>query len=138
VKRLIVFDLDGTLAGSKSPLDADLSKLLYDLLLLVKVAVISGGDWPQFEEQLLSKLPNDERLVNLSLLPPCGTKFYRYDAAAWEQIYSEDFTTVERDNILSSLRRRSTSRTSNLQIQQIMGRTNRRPPFMIFSVFCKP
>jgi HAD superfamily hydrolase (TIGR01484 family) len=100
-----VFDLDGTLAGSKSPLDADLSKLLYDLLLLVKVAVISGGDWPQFEEQLLSKLPKDERLVNLSLLPTCGTKFYRYDAAAWEQIYSEDFTAVERDNVLNSLKK---------------------------------
>jgi hypothetical protein len=30
--------------------------------LIVKVAVISGGDWPQFEKQLLSNLPHDERL----------------------------------------------------------------------------
>jgi phosphomannomutase len=104
VKKLIVFDLDGTLAGSKSPLDAEMSALLHDLLLIVKVAVISEGDWPQFAEQLLASLPNDERLANLSLLPTCGTKFYRYDAAAWKQIYSEDFTTVERDKILSSLR----------------------------------
>jgi phosphomannomutase len=103
VKKLIVFDLDGTLAGSKSPLDSEMSGLLHDLLLIVKVAVISGGDWPQFEKQLLSNLPHDERLANLSLLPTCGTKFYRYDSAAWKKIYSEDLTAEERDKILSSL-----------------------------------
>ncbi|HEY4932412.1 MAG TPA: HAD-IIB family hydrolase [Terriglobales bacterium] len=105
MKKLIVFDLDGTLAESKSPLDAEMSGLLHDLLAIVKVAVISGGDWPQFEKQLLSNLPHDERLANLSLLPTCGTKFYRYDSADWKRIYSEDFTTGERDKILSSLKK---------------------------------
>jgi hydroxymethylpyrimidine pyrophosphatase-like HAD family hydrolase len=57
MKKLIVFDLDGTLAESKSPLDAEMSKLLGALLGIVKVAVISGGNWPQFEKQLLSNLP---------------------------------------------------------------------------------
>ena len=73
MKKLIVYDLDGTLAESKSSLDAEMSALLHDLLGIVKVAVISGGDWPQFEKQLLSNLPHDERLENLSLLPTCGT-----------------------------------------------------------------
>jgi phosphomannomutase len=104
VKTLIVFDLDGTLAGSKSPLDSEMSGLLHDLLLIVKVAVISGGDWPQFEEQLLSNFPQDERLKNLSLLPTSGTKFYQYDAGAWTKIYSDDFSSEERDKILSSLK----------------------------------
>ena len=104
MKKLIVYDLDGTLAESKSALDSKMAALLHELLGVVKVAVISGGDWPQFEEQLLANLPKDERLANLSLLPTCGTKFYRYDASAWKQIYSEDFTTVERDKILSSLK----------------------------------
>jgi len=44
VKKLIVFDLDGTLADSKSALDAEMSALLHDLLGIVQVAVISGGD----------------------------------------------------------------------------------------------
>jgi phosphoglycolate phosphatase-like HAD superfamily hydrolase len=70
VKKLIVFDLDGTLAESKSSLDAEMSALLHDLLGIVKVAVISGGDWPQFEKQLLSNLPHDERLVNGKLYSP--------------------------------------------------------------------
>ena len=38
VKKLIVFDLDGTLAASKSSLDAEMSYLLHDLLGVVKVA----------------------------------------------------------------------------------------------------
>jgi phosphomannomutase len=125
VKKLIVFDLDGTLAGSKSPLDSEMSGLLHDLLLIVKVAVISGGDWPQFEKQLLSNLPHDDRLANLSLLPTCGTKFYRYDSAAWKKIYSEDLTAEERDKILSSLTKAIISadfKTDKLRGEQIEDR----------------
>jgi phosphomannomutase len=79
MKKLIVFDLDGTIAESKSSLDAEMSALLRDLLGIVKVAVISGGNWPQFEKQLVSKLPHGANLTNLSLLPTCGTKFYKYN-----------------------------------------------------------
>ena len=103
MKKLIVFDLDGTLAESKSSLDAEMSARLHDLLGIVKVAVISGGDWPQFEKQLLSNLPHDERLVNLSLLPTGGTKFYQY-SGDWEKLYEEDFTPEEREKIFSSLK----------------------------------
>ncbi len=60
VKKLIVFDLDGTLAASKSSLDAEMSSLLHDLLGVVKVAIISGGAWLQFEKQVLSHLPQDD------------------------------------------------------------------------------
>lgn len=66
------------------------------------MAVISGGDWPQLEKQLLSNLPHDERLVNLSLLPTCGTKFFQYKED-WKKIYSEDFTTDEKEKIETSL-----------------------------------
>ena len=104
MKKLIVFDLDGTLAESKSSLDAEMSALLHDLLGVVKVAVISGGGWPQFEKQLLSNLPHDERLVNLSLLPTCGTKFFQY-ARDWKKLYEEDFTADEKQRIVSSLKK---------------------------------
>ena len=103
MKKLIVFDLDGTLTASKSAVDPEMSGLLHDLLAIVKVAVISGGGWPQFEKQLVSNLPHDKLLANLSLLPTCGTKFYRYESADWKKIYSEDFTTDQREKILDSL-----------------------------------
>ena len=81
-----------------------MSALLGELLGIVKVAVISGGNWPQFEKQVLAKLPHDGRLKNLSLLPTCGTKFYRYDSG-WKLLYSEDFTAGEKGKIIRSLRR---------------------------------
>jgi len=104
VKKLIVFDLDGTLAESKSAVDPEMSGLLHDLLGTVKVAVISGGGWPQFEKQVVSKLPHDERLRELSLLPTCGTKFYQY-SGEWKKLYEEDFTPAERKRIFSSLKK---------------------------------
>jgi HAD superfamily hydrolase (TIGR01484 family) len=103
MKKLIVFDLDGTLAESKSPLDAEMATLLGVLLGIVKVAVISGGNWPQFEKQVLANLPHDERLKNLSLLPTCGTKFYHYDSG-WKILYSEDFTAGEKEKIIHSFK----------------------------------
>jgi len=89
MKQLVVFDLDGTLAESKSALDAEIAQLLEGLLGIVKVAVISGGAWQQFETQILTHLPSGESLKNLSLLPTCGTRFYRY-RTGWELLYAED------------------------------------------------
>jgi phosphomannomutase len=102
VKKLIVFDLDGTLAESKSAIDPEMAGLLGDLLGVAKVSVISGGDWTQFEKQVLGHLTHDDRLKNLSLLPTCGTKFFRYQGT-WQQLYSEDFTAEEKQKITTSL-----------------------------------
>jgi phosphomannomutase len=81
-----------------------MAALLHQLLGIVKVAVISGGDWPQFEKQLLSNLPDDGSLANLSLLPTCGTKFFQY-TGEWKRLYSEDFTAGEKQKIISSLQK---------------------------------
>jgi len=102
MKKLIVYDLDGTLAESKSSLDKEMSALLHKLLGIAKVAVISGGDWPQFGKQLLSNLPTDKSLRNLSLLPTCGTKFFKYNGK-WTKIYSQDFKANEKKKIFNSL-----------------------------------
>ena len=102
MKKLIVFDLDGTLAPSKSSLAPKTAALLHDLLGIIKVAVISGGAWEQFEKQLLTDLPKDSCLANLSLLPTCGTKFFQYNRK-WTQLYSEDLTAEQRKKIIDSL-----------------------------------
>jgi phosphomannomutase len=102
MKRLIVFDLDGTLAPSKSSLAPETARLLRDLLGILKVAVISGGAWAQFEKQLLTDLPQDSVLANLSLLPTCGTKFFQYNEK-WQELYSEDLTAEQKKKIIDSL-----------------------------------
>jgi phosphomannomutase len=102
MKTLIVFDLDGTLAPSKSSLAPQTAALLHDLLGIVKVAVISGGAWTQFQKQLLTDLPQGSPLENLSLLPTCGTKFFQYKGK-WTELYSEDLTAEQRKKITDSL-----------------------------------
>jgi len=103
MKKLIVFDLDGTLAESKSSIDAEMARLLHDLIGIVRVSIISGGDWLQFENQVISKLPDDTLLTNLFILPTDGAKFYRY-SGDWKEIYSEDFTADEKAKIEASLK----------------------------------
>ena len=108
-KELIVFDLDGTLTQSKSPLDAEMAELLASLLCIVKVAVISGAAWPQFEKQMLAKMPRHARLQHLSILPTCGTRFYQF-ADEWTSIYSDDFDMNQKAQITSALRKHSIRR----------------------------
>jgi hypothetical protein len=106
MKTLMVFDLDGTLAKSKSALDATMAAHLDKLLSVMKVAVISGGAWPQFEKQLLANLTTDpERLKNLSLLPTSGTKFLSYEGGQWNQLYAENFTPEDKTKIIDALNR---------------------------------
>lgn len=131
MKRLIVFDLDGTLAESKASLDMEMANLLNLLLGMVKVSVISGGDWSQFEKQVLANLSHDERLKDLSLLPTCGTKFYQYESG-WKKLYSEDFTDEEKKKIVSSLEQATGS--ADLKPEQTWGdRTEDRGSQITFS-----
>lgn len=102
MKKLVVFDLDGTLAESKSAIDDEMSALLSALLQVARVAIISGGAWPQFEKQVLAHLPADERLQHLSILPTCGTQFYKY-TSEWKQLYAENFTPEEKKKIIDAL-----------------------------------
>jgi phosphomannomutase len=102
VKKLFVFDLDGTLAPSKSALPDDMARLLGELLDIMKVAVISGGSWTQFETQLLANLPKAGNLNNLVLLPTCGTQFFTY-RDGWHQVYAENLSDDEKKEITEAL-----------------------------------
>ncbi|HVR46177.1 MAG TPA: HAD-IIB family hydrolase [Candidatus Binatia bacterium] len=102
MKRLIVFDLDGTLALSKAALDDEMAALLGRLIDEIKVAIISGGDYPQFQKQVLERLPDGSDFANLSILPTSGTKFFVYDGQ-WRKLYSEDLTNEQKKEIEDAL-----------------------------------
>ena len=102
MKNLMAFDLDGTLALSKSPIDDEMATLLTSLMRVIKVAIISGGALPQFEQQVLAHLPQDDSLKNLSILPTCGTKFLQRDGS-WKTLYSEDLSAAQRAKIEAAL-----------------------------------
>ena len=104
MKKLIVFDLDGTLAESKAAIDTEMAILFHNLLKVARVAIISGGAWPQFEKQVIAHLPKGSDLNKLSILPTCGTKFYSYENGDWKKLYAENFTDVQKQKIEGSLK----------------------------------
>lgn len=118
MKQLIVFDLDGTLAESKAAIDAEMATLLTALLATVKVAVISGGDLPQFESQFLAHFPANPHLGDLSLLPTCGTRFFQYKDG-WHKLYSEDLTDAQKQKIIAAMN--SAVASSGFQAQRTWG-----------------
>ena len=103
MKRLIAFDLDGTLALSKQPLDDEMADLLAQLTAVAMVDIISGGDWPQFEKQVVSRMPARARLDNFVIQPTTGTKLYRHQDGAWGRIYADLFTAQESQHIREAL-----------------------------------
>ena len=101
MKELVAFDLDGTLAESKQPLQEPMGEALANLLDVAHVAVISGGDWPQFEKQVASRLPERADRTKLWLMPTTGTKLYRFDGE-WRAVYAELFEDDEKQKILKA------------------------------------
>jgi phosphomannomutase len=102
--RLIAFDLDDTLAPSKSPLDPRMAILLANLLERVEVCVISGGQFAQFKMQVIDMLPElpDALLARLHLMPTCGTQYYRYEGE-WNQIYAQNLSADEKSRALAAV-----------------------------------
>lgn len=107
--RLVAFDLDDTLAPSKSAIEPRMLSAFSGLLERTSVAVISGGNFEQFEMQLLARLTADSvvteaALARLHLLPTCGTRYERREHGAWSTVYREALSPVERDAAMSALR----------------------------------
>ena len=101
-KKLIIFDLDGTLAPSKSRLEDDMAVLFTELLKKRKVAVISGGGYKQFMIQFLNSLPVADCFSNLYLLPTSGTRFLVWKQD-WKEVYVNSLTKPEKEKILNVL-----------------------------------
>lgn len=102
--RAVVFDLDDTLAPSKSSMDPAMSDALARLLERVEVCIISGGRFEQFEAQALSTFDaSPDALRRLHLMPTCGTRYYRWAGRGWELQYAEDLTADEKSRSIATL-----------------------------------
>ncbi|ONF97227.1 HAD-IIB family hydrolase [Sphingomonas jeddahensis] len=102
MKQLVAFDLDGTLAESKQAIKENMGEALADLLDVAHVAVISGGDWPQFDKQVASRLPERADRSKLWLMPTTGTKLFVFRDGKWDTVYAELFTDEQKQKILKA------------------------------------
>ncbi len=104
-KKLIVFDLDGTLIPTKSPMEPDMVALMAELLAQKKVAIIGGGKYGVFKTLFLQRLHYPMELYhNLFLFPTTSTAFYRYNKG-WKKIYEHQLTKEQRTRIIATFHR---------------------------------
>jgi phosphomannomutase len=102
--KLIIFDLDGTLAESKQPLTRGMSTLLAKLLEQMPVAIISGGALSQFLKQVVAQLPVEANLAHLYLLPTSGAALYEFRDDDWKKIYEERLSEKDKEIIEAAMR----------------------------------
>lgn len=105
-KQVIAFDLDDTLAVTKSPLSDRMSELLVKLLEKYDICVISGGSFEQFRIQVVDRLEaSPKALSRVHLMPTCGTKYYRFDEISgnWEKQYENSLTDDQKKRVRAVL-----------------------------------
>lgn len=105
-KKVIAFDLDDTLAVTKSPISDRMSELLGRLLEQYDVCVISGGRFEQFKKQITDCLKaGPMQLRRLHLMPTCGTRYMRFDPEVgdWVEVYAENLSDEQKKRIVSIL-----------------------------------
>lgn len=102
---LVAFDLDDTLAPSKSAIDPRIGDLLIALAERVEVAIISGGQLAQFTTQVVDRLPDASpaALSRLHLLPTCGTQYYRLTDEGVVTIYAHSLTEDQKSRALAAV-----------------------------------
>lgn len=103
IPRLVVFDLDGTLAESKQRMSAETTDLFTQLLQKIPVAVMSGGGWKQFEKQFLPALPDTARFDRLYLFPTSAASCMVYREGAWHPQYDHSFGTEAKQRIMLAI-----------------------------------
>ncbi len=105
-KKLVIFDLDGTLAESKSELDEEMANLISDLMKKMIISVISGGSFKQFEKQFLPHIGvSDKNAKRLLLFPTCASSFYIFRKGAWIAEYNEVLKDEEKKKIYEAFSR---------------------------------
>lgn len=102
-KKLIIFDLDGTLTDSKKDLTKEMGEFLADVASKhAKIAIISGCNWHQMCNQFFNKLPNNfDTLWNTFMLPTSGGELWTWDGPESGCInhYSNELTLREKVKI---------------------------------------
>jgi phosphomannomutase len=103
--RLVAFDLDDTLAPSKSAIDPRIGALLIALAERVEVAIISGGQLEQFRAQVVDRLPEApvETLSRIHLLPTCGTQYYRIHEGRIVTVYAHALSDDEKSRAVAAV-----------------------------------
>ncbi|MCF7865426.1 MAG: HAD hydrolase family protein [Candidatus Pacebacteria bacterium] len=123
-KKIVAFDLDGTLAESKQSLSPEMGILISQLLQRTDVVIITGGTFSQIQKQCIPYLPKDLfenhiemedddqttsarlKLNSLYLLPTSGSQRYEYniEQKLWLLTDSVPFPNDQKEKVMNVLK----------------------------------
>lgn len=106
MKKVIAFDLDDTLAITKSAISPRMAAALGRLLEKYDVCVITGGTIEQIRKQVIDRLEVPAQVLSrFHAMPTCGTRYYKFDAQAgeWQMQYANDLSDEQKATITEVL-----------------------------------
>ncbi|MDR3546733.1 MAG: HAD-IIB family hydrolase [Candidatus Pacebacteria bacterium] len=95
IPKLIIFDLDNTLAASKEPITDEMADLLTRLIPHTSFAVISGGKLEQLQHQVIERMTQVNDFSHIYLLPTSGAAMFAFDCEVCKKIYEEELSPEE-------------------------------------------
>ena len=102
-KKLITFDVDGTLSQSRTPIDSEMANILKKLLAVKQVAIITGGAFADIKRQVLNEIGlNNELNKKLTLLPTNGGGLWIFNGE-WKELSSHKLLPEEKNKIIQAL-----------------------------------
>lgn len=110
-KKIVAFDLDGTITESNQLITEEMAVLLSKLLSNTKVGIITGASFEKMKYQLtafwdyINSSKKENLLVNLILLPANGSVCYEMnkDTCDWQLTSKEDIVLEGKEKIVETL-----------------------------------
>ena len=76
MRKIVLFDMDGTLTPPRKELDRDLIPALRELAKISEIGIVTGSDHNYVLQQMGLLMENSEIRYKLHILPCNGTKYY--------------------------------------------------------------
>lgn len=100
MRKIVLFDMDGTLTPPRKQINADMIRALKNLEKEYEIGIVTGSDFEYIKQQIEPALDiGGLRLSTLHLFPCNGTKYYQWKNNKFECIYSADMIeTIGKEN----------------------------------------
>jgi len=76
-KKIVLFDMDGTLTEPRKEFDRDLIESLRNISLFADIGIVSGSDYDYIYQQMEFLIEQTEMKYRTHILPCNGTKYYK-------------------------------------------------------------
>jgi len=119
MKKIVLFDMDGTLTPARQPITWDMIRKLIDLQKSgFEIGIVTGSDLEYIRQQcesFFSHIALDKTTIHL--MPCNGTKYYRIHNGEFSKVYEKNM----REELGESNWRRMIRIITNLQLSLING-----------------